>query len=245
MNLSELRSQTTVRLALLLINVVVVPACCCTNLPIGNIQVNTVRFVPTDPNSGSTEPAPSIWIDTHTNLDFSAGTLASSKPYDLSVDFTDNDTNFTAAEFNTVKIVYDDGTVDPAPERQLPRRIDGREYEATNSTGDGRVVKSKLWIISGKIPGVITRDQPFTLEISGRFIKQDGSEVPFTIEQALRHRSRKRHPTCLGSAGGWVRTSLVQVAVAASSKRPTPAVRGVRNRLCQPNLSSVHIVYAL
>mgnify|MGYP007059391211 CR=1 FL=1 len=148
------------------------------------MQVNTVRFVPTDPHSGISDPAPGIWIDTHTKIDVFTNTVTSSKPYDVAIDYTDNGAGFTAAEFTSVKITYDDGTPDPNAEAiNLPLRINGWEYEATNSTTGGRVVKTKLWLISGKIPDIITRDEPFTLDIEGHFIHQDGTQVPFTIKQ--------------------------------------------------------------
>ena len=43
-------------------------------------------------------------------------------------------------------------------------------------------MKTKLRVISGKIPGVITRDMPFTLRLEGNLIKNDGSKIPFAIK---------------------------------------------------------------
>jgi hypothetical protein len=43
-------------------------------------------------------------------------------------------------------------------------------------------VKTNLRVISGKIAGSITRDQPLTLQWEGRFLKDDGSRAPIAIK---------------------------------------------------------------
>jgi hypothetical protein len=154
-------------------------------LPSGTYQVNTVRFVLSGPRSDSGGPAPGIWIDTKTKLSgLAGGTLKSGKPYGLGIDYTDSTFTFAAAEFTGVEIAYDDGTVDPGTKAlDLPLRIAGREYETINSVAVGKVVNTKVRVISGKIPGIINRDEPFTLRLKGLFIKDDGSKIPFTIDQ--------------------------------------------------------------
>ncbi len=88
------------------------------------------------------------------------------------------------AIFTSVKITYDDDTVDPSTTGfKTPLRITAREYETVNSVAGGRIVKSKAWIISGTIPNAITRAEPFRLQIDGYFTKDDQNRIPFSIDQ--------------------------------------------------------------
>lgn len=153
--------------------------------PIGTYNVKTFEFIHSKPISEADGPAPSIWIDTNTKLSsLFGGSLTSSLPCSVMIDYTDNSSTFKAVVFTTVKITYDDGTVDPSTDAvQLPLRIAAREYESVNSVAGGRIVKSKDWILSGKIPNVITRAEPFTLQLEGHFTKDDGSTLPFAIDQ--------------------------------------------------------------
>ncbi|WP_442482030.1 hypothetical protein [Aeoliella sp. SH292] len=152
--------------------------------PTGSYKIDTVTFKPTNPQAAA-GPAPGVWIDT--NLEVSSltgGTVKSELPYQLAFDYTDNEGSFQNIEFTSVMITYDDGTIEPATSKlKLPLRIAARLYETVNSVSGGRVVKGTVSILSSKIPGVITRDQPFTLEMEGHFTKPDGSKVPFAIKQ--------------------------------------------------------------
>ena len=58
-----------------------------------------------------------------------------------------------------------------------------RTIETVNSGTGGVIIRSKVRILSGEIEGVITLDAPLRLFIEGRFVKTDGTVVPFTIDQ--------------------------------------------------------------
>lgn len=163
----------------------IMPSCTQLGPPSGSYKIDTVRFVPSNPKSASAGPAPSIWINTNTELSsLSGGTLKSYLPYGLAFDYTDNDVSFKNAEFTSVQVTYDDGTVDAATNKlKLPLRIPARQHESVNSVSGGRIVKSKVWIISGEIPDVVTRTEAFTLQIQGHFTRHDGSELPFAIDE--------------------------------------------------------------
>jgi hypothetical protein len=47
----------------------------------------------------------------------------------------------------------------------------------------GAVVVTKSRIIQAEFPGTITRDEPFTLLIEGKFTKDDGTIIPFKIRE--------------------------------------------------------------
>jgi len=153
--------------------------------PTGTYKVDTVRFVLSDPGSMAAGPAPGIWIDTNTKLSgLGGGTLKSSKPCGIDFDYTDNTFTLTALEFSSVKITYDDGKTEPGTSAlKMPLLTAARNYESVNSVGGGRTIKTTARILSGKIPGMITCDEPFTLQIEGQFTRSDGSKVAFSIDQ--------------------------------------------------------------
>lgn len=153
--------------------------------PSGTYKVDTVRFVPSNPKAATEGPAPVIWIDTNTELSsLFGGTLKSNLPYALAFDYTDNDAIFQDAEFTSVKVTYDDGAVEEATNKlKLPLRFSARQIETVNSVSGGRIVKSQVWIISGKIRDVVTRNEPFSLQIKGDLVKRDGSKLPFAIDE--------------------------------------------------------------
>jgi hypothetical protein len=47
----------------------------------------------------------------------------------------------------------------------------------------GAVVVTKSRIIHAEFPGTVTRDEPFTLLIQGKFTKDDGTVIPFNIKE--------------------------------------------------------------
>lgn len=153
--------------------------------PSGNYKIDTVKFVSSNPNPTPAGPVPSIWVDTNMELSsLSGGTLTSTLPYSLQIDYTDNDDSFQNAEFISVNVTYDDGSVEAATKNlKLPLSIPARQTESVNSVSGGRIVRSKVRVISGEIPDVVTRTKPFTLQIEGLFTKHDGSEVPFAIDE--------------------------------------------------------------
>lgn len=147
-------------------------------------KCDTVMFVPAGPVQPAAGPQPNIHIDTNIKMSgMFGGTIKTTAPYSLGIDYTDETFTYAEAEFTKVVVSYDDGTDDPgAAALKFPLRIPARPYESVNSVAGGRIVKTKLRVISGKIPGVITRDKPITLRIEGRLIKDDGTKVPFAIK---------------------------------------------------------------
>ncbi|QDU54180.1 hypothetical protein [Aeoliella mucimassa] len=166
---------------------------CTLGVPGGTYQVDTFAFVPTKPAKPATEPQPSVWIDTNLKLSsLSGGTLTSSLPCSVKVDYTDNSETIEAAVFTSVKVTYDDAVVEPAVKTlKLPLRIKAREYEAVNSVSGGKIVHGTVWHISGEIPKLITRDQPLRIEIKGYFAKKDGEQIPIAIDQHFDIRREK------------------------------------------------------
>ncbi len=172
----------------LLVTVVLLPvlagiqACTPVGPPSGTYKVNTFQFVPTNPAPTADGATPSIWIDTNTKLSgLSGGTLSSSLPGAVMIDYTDSSMTFKTAVVTTVKITYDDDASTEAVE--LPLRIAAREYESVNSVAGGQIVKSKARVVSGKIPKAITRAAPFRLQMEGYFTQEDGNKLPFKIDQ--------------------------------------------------------------
>lgn len=151
----------------------------------GTFEVDVVRVTATQPVQKPAKPVPGVWIDTNVEIEgLLSGTVKSSLPYAAAIDFTDEKPQFEAVEFTRIEVLYDDGKTDPnAKPPKLPLRIAGQEYEAVNSVAGGKVVRTKLWLLSGRIPGVVTRDEPFTLRIEGHFVEEDGSKRPFAFDQ--------------------------------------------------------------
>jgi hypothetical protein len=148
-------------------------------------KYDTVTFVAVEPFPAAEGPQPKIHIDTNIKISgFFGGTVKSSAPYSIGIDYTDTTFNGAEVEFTKVVVTYDDGTEDTgAAALKLPLSFPAQPYESTNSVTGGRIVKTKLLVISGKIPGAISRDKPITLLIEGHFINSDGAEVPFAIKQ--------------------------------------------------------------
>lgn len=153
--------------------------------PSGTYTISTFEFVHSKPTQNVGDAIPNIWIDTNMKLSsLSGGTMTSSLPCAIKIDYTDNSFAFKNAVFTSVKITYDDDTIDSSTKGvNLPLRIAAREYETVNSVAGGRIVKSKAWIISGAIPNVITRAEPFRLQIDGYFGKDENNKIPFAIDQ--------------------------------------------------------------
>ena len=159
----------------------------CTNGFRFNYRMDTVRFVGAGAIAPALGPAPNIHIDTNLRVSsMIGGTVTTSRPYSIGIDYTD--TTFTASEmvFTSVTVTYSDGTSDPgAAALDLPLRIQARPYESTNSGTGGRIFTTKMRVISGRIPGVIKHDMPFTLRLEGKLVNDDGSEAPFAIERSF------------------------------------------------------------
>lgn len=151
----------------------------------GTYTINVFEYVPSHPSRNMGDSIPNVWIDTHLRLSsLTGGTLTSSLPCAVKIDYTDSSLAVKAAIFTALKVTYDDNTTDPsAAALGLPLRIAARDYESVNSVADGRIVKSRTSIVFGAIPNVITRAGPLRLQIEGHFVKGDGSRIPFVIDQ--------------------------------------------------------------
>ena len=147
-------------------------------------KCDTVLFVPVAPIPPAAGPQPNIHIDTNVKMSsMFGGTIKTSPPYSIGIDYSDETFTYAEAEFTKLVVTYNDGTDDPgATAQKLPLRFAARPYEATNSVAGGRIEKTRLLVISGKISGVISQDKPFTLQLEGNFIKNDGSKIPFAIK---------------------------------------------------------------
>lgn len=148
-------------------------------------RYDTVNFKTSAPTAPNTGPVPRIYIETNMSVSgMAGGTVRTSKPYSIKTHHLDDTFTFAAAEYSAVTVTYADGTEDPGTAAlKLPKRIGAEDYEVVNSTTGGVIVTTNYRIIKGKFPGTVGRDEPFTLHMEGKVIKDDGSTIPFTIRQ--------------------------------------------------------------
>lgn len=172
--------------------VVVIPSCGGPAALSGTYTIDTVTFeLDTARSTGGLSGAgpaadgPGIWIDTNIKLSgLYGGTVESRRPYAIPFDYTDNAADLATLEFTRVEVAYDDGSTEPAASAlQMPLSVTPRETETVNSGAGGRIIRSTVRTFSGRIEGVVARDESFRLVMEGRFVKRDGSVVPFTIDQ--------------------------------------------------------------
>ncbi len=169
----------------LIIACVVLPSCKRSGSSVGGHHYDTVTFDLTKSPPALAKPIPTVWLDTNLEVDglFGGGNVKSGKPYHIRIDYTDNASLFSSLEVNKVKVVYDDGKVEPGTEGlTLPFRIQAREYEMVNSINGGRTVKAKVNLLSGTLRDIITQDESLTLKMEGFFITKDGNKSPFAID---------------------------------------------------------------
>ena len=149
-----------------------------------NVKYDMVTFKAVGLMPTATTPVPDIAIDTNVTAGMMGGAVKSKKPYDIQAHYMDNTFTFASAEFTKVTVTYADGTIDSGVAAlKLPRRFQNRVYESPNSMAGGAVVVTKSRIIQAEFPGTIARDEPFTLLIEGKFIKDDGTIIPFKIKE--------------------------------------------------------------
>jgi len=168
------------------IAIIVVPAFRFVAMFTGTYDIDTVQFKLSDPATATSGAdggrEPGIWINTNISHNLFPKTIESSKPYSIGIDKTDTSFTYSSVAFTKVQVTYDDGSVETNIP-SLPMVIKAREHTSTNSVSGGQIVQTKMRLISGSIPDVITRDQSFTLELEGHFNLDDGSKVPFKIDQ--------------------------------------------------------------
>jgi hypothetical protein len=139
-------------------------------------------------------PVPKIEIDTNTSVStLLGGPVKSKKPYDIRVYYMDDKFTFASAEFSALTVTYADGTRDPgAAGLKLPMRFEGTTHESYNSMDGGVVVVHKSRVIKAEFSKTIGRDEPFTLEIEGKFTKENGKVIPFRIKHKYEFSRDKR-----------------------------------------------------
>lgn len=169
--------KTQAALSIVLATTLLMPSC--------GYKHDVVTFEAVGTPPPNSQPAPKVHIDTNISVSsLFGGTIKSSKPYDIQTDYLDHTFTFAAAEFTKLTVTYADGTNDPsAAALKLPVQTNYRYYESHNSTTGGVVVVNKSRIIQTEFPGAVTRDEAFTLHLAGKFIKDDGTIIPFTIRQ--------------------------------------------------------------
>jgi len=150
-----------------------------------NFWHDTVSFDAAGKMPATKTPVPKIEIETNISVTtLFGGFVRSNKPYDIRAYYRDDTFSFESAEVTTVTVTYADGTVDPGVAAlKLPMRSQHTIHESYNSMGEDGVVVTKSRIIKAEFPGVISRDEPFTLLLKGRFIKSNGSIIPFMIKE--------------------------------------------------------------
>jgi hypothetical protein len=153
-------------------------------LPSCNVKYDMVTFKAVGIMPPATAPVPKIEIDTNVTAGMMGGDVKSNMPYDIQTHYMDDTFTFSSAEFTKVTVTYADGTVDPGiAALKLPIRFQNRVHESPNSMAGGVVVVTKSRIIPAEFPGTISRDEAFTLLIEGKFTKDDGTIIPFTIRE--------------------------------------------------------------
>jgi hypothetical protein len=153
-------------------------------LPSCNVKHDTVSFTSAGTMPAVKTPVPRIEIDTNISAGMVGGAVKSNKPYDIRAYYMDDTFTFASAEFTEVTVTYADGTTDPgASALKLPIIATGRPYESHNSVAGGAVVVNKSRMLQAELNGAITRDEDFTLEIQGKFTKDDGTIIPFAIKE--------------------------------------------------------------
>ena len=153
-------------------------------LPSCNAKYDMVTFNAAGTMPATKSPVPSVGIDTNVSAGMMGGNIKSKKPYDIHAFYTDSTLTIASAEFTKVTVTYADGTVDPGISTlKLPLRVQHKYNEETQFVTGGTSVISKTRRIQAEFPKTISRDEAFTLQIEGKFIKDDGSIIPFTIKE--------------------------------------------------------------
>lgn len=163
------------------------------------MDIDTVKFRRAAEEASApkkTKPRPGISIDTNINKpSLFTREFRSSSPYGILLDYTDATRAFVEMEITTLKITYADGKVEPGVAKLgLPLTWRFHPYEAVNSTSSG-VVRKKLRVLSADVENVITRDEDFRVELSGRFRKEGDALVPFELDQRFEKVRDKRTVT--------------------------------------------------
>jgi hypothetical protein len=169
----------------------------CLLLPSCSYRYDRVTFNAVGRMPATRKTVPDIAIDTNDSMGAWGGLVKSKKPYDIiALYYMDKAPIVESVEFTKVTVTYADGTVDPgATALDLPMRFKSFLHEGSSRNTDGSVVHTKYRRIEAELPGAITRDEPFTLLIEGRFTKENGTIIPFTIKKKYNMERDKRSET--------------------------------------------------
>lgn len=184
-----MKTKTSVLFSILLAHCLLLPSC---SYRYDRVTFNAVGRMP-----ATQKAIPDIAIDTNDSMGTWGGLVKSTKPYDIiALYYMDNAPIVASVEFTQVTVTYADGTVDPGGKAlKLPMRFESFVYEGSYYETDGSVVHTKSRRIKAELPGAITRDEPFTLLIEGRFKKDNGAIIPFTIRKKYDMERDKRKET--------------------------------------------------
>lgn len=149
-----------------------------------NVKYNTVTFTAAGTMAAVKTPVPRVEIDTNISAGMMGGAVKSNKPYDIRAYYLDDTLTFASAEYTKVTVTYADGSTDSGiAALKLPLSVSSKNYESHNSVAGGAVVVKKSRILRADFIDTVSRDEAFTLEVEGKFTKDDGSVIPFTIRE--------------------------------------------------------------
>ena len=181
-------TKTNSTLSILLATALLLPSC--------NYNIDVVTFESATVMPGTSKIRPELEIDNNLSFGLFGGKMRSKKPYDIHASYLDKTFTYASAVFTKVTVTYADGTVDPGiAALQLPLRAPYTPHESYNSMGDGVIAVHKSRMIFAEFPGTINRDEPFTIQIEGKFTKDNGKVIPFTIKEKYKIKREKGSAT--------------------------------------------------
>lgn len=190
-----MKTRTCAFSFILLATVLLLPSC--------NVKYDMVAFKAAGIMPAAATPVPKVEIDTNVTAGMAGGAVKSNKPYDIRAYYMDDTFTFASAEYTKVTVTYADGTVDHGiAALKLPMSFPNRVYESPNSVAGGAVVITKSRIIQAEFPGTISRDEAFTLQIEGKFTKDDGTIIPFNIKEKYDITREKRSESWVDFVSG-------------------------------------------
>jgi hypothetical protein len=167
----------------------------CLLLPSCSYRYDRVIFNAVGNMPAAKKPVPDIVIDTNVSMGTMGGLVKSNKPYDIiALYYMDKAPIVASVEFTKVTVTYADSTVDPgAAALKLPMCFPSFVHEGSSYNTDGSTVTTKSRRIEAELRGAITRDEPFTLLIEGRFTKDNGTIIPFRYKEKYNISRDKRN----------------------------------------------------